>query len=86
MEMIRRLNDRVTKTFLVLAALLAFLLWTALERLRALGVQVVMPGSMDMAALREATAQVRQRYLDNLPPDLVQAYLNNAEPVVHATP
>lgn len=59
---------------------------TALERLRALGVQVVMPGSMDTAALREATAQVRQRYLDNLPPDLVQAYLNNAEPVVHATP
>lgn len=59
---------------------------TALERLRALGVQVVTPGSMDMAALREATAQVRQRYLDNLPPDLVQAYLNNAEPVVHATP
>ncbi len=59
---------------------------TALERLRALGVQVVMPGSMDMAALREATAQVRQRYLDNLPPDLVQAYLNNAEPIVHATP
>lgn len=59
---------------------------TALERLRALGVQVVMPGSMDMAALREATAQVRQRYLDNLPPDLVQAYLNNVEPIVHATP
>ena len=58
---------------------------TALERLRALGVQVVPPASMDLAAMRKATAAVRQRYLDNLPADLVQAYLNT-EPADHATP
>lgn len=58
---------------------------TALERLRALGVQVVMPESMDLAAMREATAAVRQRYLDRLPAELVQAYLQ-AEPADHATP
>ncbi|MDR7096974.1 TRAP transporter substrate-binding protein [Hydrogenophaga laconesensis] len=58
---------------------------TALERLRSLGVQVVMPASMDLAAMREATAAVRQRYLDRLPARLVQAYLN-AEPLDHATP
>ena len=58
---------------------------TSLSRLRGLGVQVVTPDAMDMAALREATASVRQRYLDRLPPSLVQAYLNT-EPADQATP
>ena len=46
----------------------------ALERLRAHGVQVLLPESLDLAAMREATAAVRQRYLDRLPDALVQAY------------
>lgn len=49
---------------------------TALERLRALGVQVLEPASMDLPAFREATAPARQRYLDRLPPALVAAYLD----------
>jgi hypothetical protein len=30
---------------------------------------------MNVAAMREATASVRQRYLNSLPADLVRAYL-----------
>lgn len=48
---------------------------TALARLRAHGVQVISSDSMNVAALREATASVRQRYLNSLPADLVRAYL-----------
>jgi TRAP-type C4-dicarboxylate transport system substrate-binding protein len=50
---------------------------TALERLRAHGVQVVSPESMDLVALRRATAPVREQYLRSLPAELVQAYLSD---------
>ena len=49
---------------------------SALLRLRALGVQVLGPEDMDLPALREATATVRERYLQSLPVELVQAYLH----------
>jgi len=57
---------------------------TALARLRARGVQVVSPESLNVAALREATASVRQQYLSSLPADLVRAYLpeHQREPAV----
>lgn len=48
---------------------------TALARLRAHGVQVIPAESMDVAALRQATAAVRQQYLGSLPAELVRAYL-----------
>lgn len=48
---------------------------TALARLRAHGVEVIPAESMDVAALRQATAAVRQQYLGSLPAELVRAYL-----------
>lgn len=49
---------------------------SALQRLQELGVQILSPDQMDMPALRGATAAVRQRYTERLPPDLLQAYLH----------
>lgn len=51
---------------------------TALARLRAHGVQVIPAESMDVAALRQATASVREQYLGSLPAELVRAYLPDA--------
>ncbi|MBP7566613.1 MAG: TRAP transporter substrate-binding protein DctP [Burkholderiaceae bacterium] len=48
---------------------------TALERLRAHGVQVLMPGDIDLDALRRATRAVSAESLARLPADLVNAYL-----------
>lgn len=48
---------------------------TALQRLRAHGVQVLDAEALDLAALRQATAAVRQRHQQALPPALLRAYL-----------
>ncbi len=59
---------------------------SALERLRAHGVQVLGPEAIDLPALRRATAAVRQDALEQLPAELVQAYLPLHPPTEHATP
>ncbi|MBH1963592.1 MAG: TRAP transporter substrate-binding protein [Comamonadaceae bacterium] len=48
---------------------------SALTRLRSLGVHVKGMESLDMPRLQQATADVRQHSLSQLPPELVQAYL-----------
>ncbi len=51
----------------------------ALVELRKLGVQVLGPNELDMAALREATAVVTQATRLSLSPALLSAYLNTPE-------
>jgi len=48
---------------------------TALQRLREHGVNVLEREAIDLPALREATAAVRRRYQQALPPALLRAYL-----------
>ncbi|WP_028605112.1 TRAP transporter substrate-binding protein [Ottowia thiooxydans] len=48
---------------------------SALTRLQSLGVHVKGMEALDMAGLQQATAEVRQHSLSQLPPELVQAYL-----------
>lgn len=48
---------------------------SALTRLRSHGVHVAGMEALDMARLQQATAGVREQFLAQLPPELVQAYL-----------
>ena len=51
---------------------------TALARLRAHGMQVLMPDDIDLPALRAATAPVTARLRQQLPAELLDAYLPQA--------
>ena len=48
---------------------------SALDRLRSHGVQIAGGSSLDVAAFRQATEAVRQRYVSTLPSELMRAYL-----------